>query len=377
MNKTYYDKKKLLYVSRFSFEGRRYATYAPTKAEAEDKAWKMQAKLKEQGHIDNSKITLEQYYESWLEEQEKVVKPSTIYNYKKSWKHIKQILGRLKVKDINKTDVQRLQKKVAAISSACAANRCVRLLKQILNSAIIEEIITRNPCLAVKNLKADKQKAVDTNHRALTHEETKTFLESAERCHYYTLFKFLLATGCRIGEATALTWFDVNFTKREIKISKTVSRIADSEFIVSDSPKTDSSNRILPITSEVEKILQEQKERNNMLFGSRCMLVFPNNHGELANHNGVDNSIRLVIKKINKAAEKAAAETKTTYKPYQSISAHAFRDTFATRCIEQGMNPHTLKALMGHSSLKMTMDLYAHVMPNTKQEELEKISFAV
>ncbi|MDO4439134.1 MAG: tyrosine-type recombinase/integrase [Eubacteriales bacterium] len=58
------------------------------------------------------------------------------------------------------------------------------------------------------------------------------------------------------------------------------------------------------------------------------------------------------------------------------VTPHALRDTFATRAIENGMNPQTLKKILGHSSLAMTMDLYAHVLPNTMQEEMEKIAKA-
>lgn len=61
----------------------------------------------------------------------------------------------------------------------------------------------------------------------------------------------------------------------------------------------------------------------------------------------------------------------------EHFTSHALRATFATRAIEQGMTPQTLKTIMGHSSYKMTMDLYAHVLPNTKQEEMKKIEFVV
>ena len=55
------------------------------------------------------------------------------------------------------------------------------------------------------------------------------------------------------------------------------------------------------------------------------------------------------------------------------LSMHSFRHTFATRCIEQGVTPQTLKAIMGHSNLSMTMDLYAHVQIDAKQKELSKL----
>lgn len=55
---------------------------------------------------------------------------------------------------------------------------------------------------------------------------------------------------------------------------------------------------------------------------------------------------------------------------------HVFRHTFATRAIESGMQPQVLKTILGHSSLAMTMDLYSHVLPDTKAEEMEKIANA-
>ena len=100
----------------------------------------------------------------------------------------------------------------------------------------------------------------------------------------------------------------------------------------------------------------------------------------MANYNGVNNCIHAIINNINCPKEKGEdgqQPCNVSLDIMQPFSVHAFRDTFATRCIEQGMQPNTLKDLLGHSSLKMTMDLYAHVMPNTKHEELSKIRFAV
>ena len=59
---------------------------------------------------------------------------------------------------------------------------------------------------------------------------------------------------------------------------------------------------------------------------------------------------------------------------FEHIHPHTLRHTFATRCIENGMPPQVLKTILGHSSLSMTMDLYAHVLPNTKAEEMQKIA---
>lgn len=58
---------------------------------------------------------------------------------------------------------------------------------------------------------------------------------------------------------------------------------------------------------------------------------------------------------------------------FKYFTPHCFRHSFATRCIENGMQPQILKALMGHNSLSITYDLYGHVLPDIKKRELEDI----
>jgi len=73
----------------------------------------------------------------------------------------------------------------------------------------------------------------------------------------------------------------------------------------------------------------------------------------------------ISLKKINKADIS-----------FERFTPHCFRHTFATRAIENGMKPQTLKTILGHSTLSMTMDLYSHVLPTTKAEEMEMIASA-
>ena len=76
---------------------------------------------------------------------------------------------------------------------------------------------------------------------------------------------------------------------------------------------------------------------------------------------------------LNKAISSALSRLRDQGKPIERFTAHTLRDTFATRFIEQGGNPQTLKVILGHSSLSMTMDLYSHVLPNAKQQEMDNL----
>jgi integrase len=90
--------------------------------------------------------------------------------------------------------------------------------------------------------------------------------------------------------------------------------------------------------------------------------VFLTNYGHMIESQQVNRAIKSCIERL---AKKGIA--------IDHFTAHGLRDTFATRAIESGMNPQTLKTILGHNSLEMTMDLYAHVMPDTKAEEMNKL----
>ena len=80
---------------------------------------------------------------------------------------------------------------------------------------------------------------------------------------------------------------------------------------------------------------------------------------------------------VNRAITSALARLEEHGRSIEHFTLHALRDTFATRYIEQGGSPQTLKTILGHSSLAMTMDLYSHVLPNTKQKEMDNLKIVL
>lgn len=136
-----------------------------------------------------------------------------------------------------------------------------------------------------------------------------------------------------------------------------------------ETPKSDSSIRDIPITAAIKEILWEQRQKQDMVHGNVVKMsqpVFENLYGGMVFNASVNTAITNTLKRINKDKEIV-----------EHSSAHALRDTFATRYIEQGGSPQVLKTILGHSSLTMTMDLYSHVLPNTKQQEMDSIKIVI
>ena len=247
------------------------------------------------------------------------------------------------------------------------------MIKVILNEAVEDKLIRENPAKGVKPVKVT-EKATETYHRALTEMEQEQFMDAAKGNYYYELLAFQLLTGMRLGEAGALYWSDIDKEKNVIHVRRTITRTEDGVFYIGDSPKSEAGVRDIPMTEGMKKLLEQQKKkqkkrRNQKNFQQNSkyqMLCFTSPTGQMIGHGTVNKNIKRILCELDK---------KGVYiKPFTS---HALRDTFATRYIEQGGNPQTLKTILGHSSLSMTMDLYSHVLPNTRQAEMDRITIKI
>lgn len=247
-------------------------------------------------------------------------------------------------------------------------NGVIVLLKTVLNAAVDDEILMKNPAASVKPLrKDDRPKASETIHRALTREEQQAFMQEAKTEWLYEFFCFSLCTGMRLNEITALKWQDIDYINNVIRVNKTVSW-KEGGGIEETLPKSDTSNRDIPMNDTIKKILQMQKTKMSMVYGeihARKMdsnIFIGSNGAKVIASSTVSSAIDNVLKRLRQQGIEI-----------ERFTHHAFRDTFATRYIEEGGNMQTLQKILGHSSLAMTADLYAHVLPNTKQQEMQQI----
>lgn len=169
----------------------------------------------------------------------------------------------------------------------------------------------------------------------------------------------MLQTGIRVGELIALKWSDVDFKNRKIKIQRSASEVAKKGFVIGE-PKTKSGHREIPLTKEAVNILYSQKEKNSqnkIIPIQYADYIFLNKNGNLIQKSAYNQGIYAICNRLG----------------MRKFSIHLLRHTFATRCIESGMRPKTLQAILGHSKIEMTMNLYVHVTDESKLEEIEAI----
>lgn len=352
---------------RFTVKGKRYSVYGKTQKEISTKEQDIRKKIDAGIYTDNRNITLDKYFDEWIATKRGKIKSNSIRIYSCYYnKHISPLMGSRRVQKIERREVLHLQKTVAEELSITAANMTIRVLKVILNDAMADEIIDRNPANGVKSL-TEKEKATDTYHRALTEDEQAAFMQEIKSDFLYEYIALLLCTGMRSGEAAALSWSDIDYKNNVIHVTKTLTFSEDGELITGDTTKTIAGKRDIPITATIKDVLSKQRAKmGNIVSINKNTKVFMAVEGGLIYNGTVNRAIAGALQRLEAAGTHI-----------EHFTAHALRDTFATRYIEQGGNPQTLKTILGHSSLAMTMDLYAHVLPNTKQQEMDSIHIAI
>lgn len=163
---------------------------------------------------------------------------------------------------------------------------------------------------------------------------------------------FALYTGVRIGELCALKWGDIR--DDTVKISKTMHRLKDFDgktAVMIDKPKTNSSNRTIPLPDFLCEIIERFRLSDEMFF--------------LANEQIARVEPRLMQKKFKRVAEECALD---------NASFHTLRHTFATRCIECGFDPKTLSEILGHSDVKTTLNRYVHCSLELKKSSMNLLT---
>ena len=348
---------------RFTIDGQRISIYAGTVKELAEKERETRNKIEQGLYKANNKITLNSYFIKWVDRKKMINKSYSIMTYTSIYNnHIMERLGGCKIRDIERRQVVEMQKELAESCTAPTVNYIIAVLKIILNDAIRDEIINKNPAANIKNLKVEK-KAAENEHRALTEKEQAIFMQESKTSYYYELFALALCTGMRCGELCALTWGDIDYNNNVIHVTKTQT-IGEEWRVTTGDPKTAAGRRNIPLSNNAKQILKSQREKmgNIYAFDQNAAPVFVSIYGKTIYNTAINYELTRIIKEINKKGHNM-----------ERFTFHAFRDTFATRFIEQGGNMQTLKKILGHSSIKMTMDLYAHVLPDTMQDEMQKV----
>lgn len=305
--------------------------------------------------------TFEELAYLWLESYKTTVKASTFGLTENKLKQlIKDHFEGMKIKKIS---VPYCQKVVIALSEKYILyTHYLSVIERIFKYAVLIDIVPTNPFDKVIR---PKSKPVSKRDNYLSKEELNDFLELARNAsltYFWPLVHLLSYTGLREGEALALKWSDIDLENKRISIAKTVARIHGKQII--QSPKTKTSIRTVLIDNMTLSILKKWKK-------DQIKIYFKNGkHFE-----GDDNFVFT-----NESADWVQTQNFTRYfkrfiqdHDLKAITPHGLRHTHASLLFAAKVDPKSISDRLGHSSVKITLDLYTHIADEQRTDAIDKL----
>lgn len=310
--------------------------------------------------------TLAAHLDTWLED---VVAPRVAPNTleKRVWaasNHIVPALGSLRLGDVGARQITSLYSQLSREGYALATRREIHVtLKMALSQAVKWGLIRSNPCDLVDTPRqaAREYREDEEEVRALTDEQARVLFDFTRESRWRNYYIAAIRTGLRPGEALGLRWGDVDLSldPASLRVRRTLDTHGVARF---GPPKSEASRRTVALHYEAADALEEQRRMlagEGLPAGTRD-LVFPSKTGTPMSSNNLRG--RYLQPDL-----KAAGLPK--------LSLHGLRHTFASIALhEWRMRPAIVQQALGHESMKMTQDLYGHLMQDAQADEMRRLN---
>lgn len=357
-----------------------YSSISKEDARRQADKWKVEREVANRTgmvNIDARSKNFAQWSTSWLQSIKGTVKDNT-YNlsYVNSVdNHLIPYFGKMNLSDIKKIHVQTFFNEKSKTYSKETQKKIRMCLSAIMESAIDNELIFRNPCRNVKLAgKESEQKQIYTKS------QVDLVVKFAQDHRFGLEIMMLLAYGLRRGELLGIKWEDIDFNNKALHIRHAVADVEDPDThkmkIVVDDPKTDFSIRDLPLSDSLAELLKKQpktvligrnKHKRKPGVNVNTEFVFHNRHGKVC-------SPRTWSRRHYDVFMQEMHDFYLQQDPpidVPILRPHELRHTRTSIWVNEGKNLFAIATALGWNDLKMLRERYAHPDIDAARKELD------
>ncbi len=323
---------------------------------------------RDHGGVDPSRITTTEWLTRWLERRvsDEAVGPRAAENYRGIIRlHLAPAVGSVRLQDLRADHVLELKDALSGSLAPATVKKILGLLCQALESAIVGQLLVRNPASAVPSPSlAGKTR----ERRALDESEILKLLEIAGGSEYAAPIRFALATGARQAELLGATWDSIDLERGSFLVQRTLQHVAGEFHMLP--PKTRNSRRTIELSAATVALLRRHRSDQNaarLQAGAAWEdhdLVFSDALGRYQHRRTFYGGFRRLL-------DASMIDAPGT------VNFHSLRHTAASQWIKAGVDLLTVSRRLGHGSASFTMDVYGHVLSGQQRAAAEALDHLI
>ncbi len=347
--------------------------YGKTQAEVVEKMHAISLEITQGTYIEQSKLTVAEWFDIWLEEYSENLKPYTIASYRATIKnHIKPNFGALKLDKVTPHYVQQFYNSLTREKklSAKTVKNIHGVFHKAMEKAVRLDYIRSNP-----SQYCTLPKIVKKEIKPLEEHQIKEFLKACEAEQFKELYIITLFTGMRQSEILGLSWNDIDLTngtitlKRQLQQKRKLPNEADKgkgvyyfTTLKNGKPRTIT---VAPFITQLFKDIRLKQNINKLMLGRsfgngdklNTNLVFTDELGCHLKHGTVYEHYKAIVKSIG----------------IEDARFHDLRHTYAVTSLQNGDDVKTVQENLGHATASFTLDVYGHVTEKMRKESANRM----
>ncbi len=353
---TYTIRKNGTLMKKIEYEGTPYYIYSTNKEELYNKFIDLKYKLQNDKVVSKGNVLFKTYASKWFELNISTKEQATQNSVKNRIKHMNKYIGNMLLKSIKPNDIQNIITSMQKDGLTEITNRTLMDCKRIFDSAVINDLIEKNPCLGIKKIKYQKNERLP-----LTMDQDKKVLSTALNHKYGSFILIIRYCGLRPEEAVSLKISDVDLENKSIHIHQAASLVNNQPIIKSTK---NLKIRDVPIPDIIFDSLKKQVQ-NQIEIGSDFVFGKETNKKSMWTKQALKAHLNTFLNELNRDLNEDEEEIKFSY--------YILRHSYCTMLYYSGIDIKEAQRLMGHSSAKMVYDIYTH-LDLERENSQEKIN---